>query len=156
MPTSGAYLRSSAGAEAVERADPDSRPRHERLDPLAHLAGGLVGERQGEDLFGRDSRSEQMGDPAGDDPRLARARSGQHQERALDVGHRLALRGRQVSEQVHQMVIPSAITRPSVPDAGAGVALHVGHAYSIAARHTASDATSLLAIFMAPRGDRDD
>ena len=42
-----------------------------------------------------------MSDAAGDHPRLARARAGQDQERAFDVGHGLALRGRQISEQVH-------------------------------------------------------
>ena len=42
-----------------------------------------------------------MGDPAGDDPRLARAGAGQDQERAVDVRHGLALRGGQIGEQVH-------------------------------------------------------
>ena len=39
------------GAEAVEGAHPDARVGNERLDPLAHLAGGLVGEGDGQDLL---------------------------------------------------------------------------------------------------------
>ena len=44
---------------------------------------------------------QQVGDPPGDDPRLARARAGQDQQRPVDVGDGLALGGGQVGEQVH-------------------------------------------------------
>ena len=53
-----------------------------------------------------DPLAEQVGDPPGDHPRLARARPGQDQERAVDVGHGLALGGGQVGEQVHGTIVP--------------------------------------------------
>ena len=52
-------------------------------------------------MLRRDPRAEQVGHPAGDDARLARTRPGQDQQRAVDVGDRLALGGRQIGEQVH-------------------------------------------------------
>jgi hypothetical protein len=90
----------------VERADQDAGTRHQGLDPLAHLAGRLVGESQGQDLVGTDSRVEEMSDASGDDSRLAGARARQDQERAFDVGHGLELCGRQISEQFHRSVNP--------------------------------------------------
>ena len=100
----------------MERADPDPESRHQGLDPLAHLAGGLVGERDGQDCSGAIPECEQVGDPPGDDPRLARAGAGQDQQRALDVGHGLALGGGQISEQVHQWVLPWDIEQGPVAD----------------------------------------
>ena len=43
----------------------------------------------------------QVGDPPGDHPRLARARAGQDEQGAVDVGDGLALGGGQVGEEVH-------------------------------------------------------
>ena len=59
---------------------------------IAHLPRGLVGERDGEDLvrLGR-LGGHQVGDPMGQHPGLARAGSGQDQQRPLIVGHGLAL-----------------------------------------------------------------
>ena len=51
---------------------------------LAHLAGGLVREGDGQDALGRDpAGADQMGDAVGEDARLAASRPGQHQQRAL-------------------------------------------------------------------------
>jgi hypothetical protein len=53
-------------------------------DPLAELAGRLVGERDRQDLPGRDPLDpDQIGDPVGEDPGLAGAGSRQDEERAL-------------------------------------------------------------------------
>ena len=68
--------------------------RHQGLDPLAHLAGRLVGEGHGQDRVGRDPRAEQVGDPPGDHARLARAGPGEDEEGAVDMGDGLALGGR--------------------------------------------------------------
>ena len=76
-------LAQQAGAEAVEGADPDAAARHQRLDALPHLAGGLVGEGDGEDVVGPDALVQQVGDAAGDDARLAAAGPGQDQQRAF-------------------------------------------------------------------------
>ena len=69
------------------------------VDALGHLAGGLVGEGDGQDGVGRDAfLADQPGDAAGDDAGLARAGSGEDQQRAfggLDGG---ALFGIQVGE----------------------------------------------------------
>ena len=61
-------------------------------DPLAHLGGRLVGEGDGQDLrrLGGPG-AHQVGDPAGERARLARAGPGEDQQRPLAVGHGLAL-----------------------------------------------------------------
>ena len=84
------------GAEAVKRTHPDPGIRHQDLDTLAHLAGRLVREGYGQNVLRRDSRLQQVGDPPGDDPRLARPGSGQDQKRSVNVGNRCALGRRQV------------------------------------------------------------
>ena len=54
-----------------------------RLDPLLHLVGGLVGERDGEDLERAHAVvSDQVGDAVREHPGLAGPGSGHHQERA--------------------------------------------------------------------------
>ena len=75
-------------------------PGHERLDALPHLAGGLVGEGDGQDVARPHALLEQVGDAAGDDARLAAAGAGEDQQRALEVRDRLALGVGQVGEQV--------------------------------------------------------
>ena len=69
-------------------------------DPLAHLAGRLVGEGDGQHLArphppGR----QQVGDPVGQDPGLARAGAGDDQQRAALVHDGLALLGVEPLEQ---------------------------------------------------------
>ena len=82
-------------------------------DPLAHLAGGLVGEGHGQDVPGPDALdADEVGDPMGQDAGLAGPGAGQDEERALrrrdragllrvEAGHdlgrerlRIGLRGR--------------------------------------------------------------
>ena len=90
-----------AGADGVEGAQPHAARAQvvgaagqQRLDAGAHLAGGLVGEGDGQDAPGRHPRrAHQPGDAVGDDARLARARSGQDEQRAGGPGHGLALGG---------------------------------------------------------------
>jgi len=68
----------------VERAHPHhlrARP-DERRDAFLHLAGGLVGERDGEDLAGLDMPfGEQVGDPMREHAGLAGARARDDEQR---------------------------------------------------------------------------
>ena len=77
-------LAQDAHARGVERRDPHQpRPRpDEHLDPLLHLGGGLVGEGDREDRprVGLALRDD-PGDPPGQHPRLARAGSGDDEQR---------------------------------------------------------------------------
>ena len=70
-------------AEAMKRADPDPRLWRQGIDALAHLAGGLVGEGQRQNLVSRNSEREQASDSSGDDARLAGAGAGQDQKRTV-------------------------------------------------------------------------
>ena len=76
----------------VEGGDPHgSRPGPDHVGhPLAHLSGGLVGERDGQDFTGVGTTGgQQIGDPAGQHPGLARPGPGHHQQRSpamLDGG----------------------------------------------------------------------
>ena len=82
------------GRQRVERADPEARrvPVEQPADPLLHLARGLVGECHREDPIGRHAVPiDQVRDARGEHARLARARPGQHQDRSVDVLHRLML-----------------------------------------------------------------
>ena len=58
---------------------------------LVHFARGLVGERHTEDVFGREAFPDQVGDAAGDDTGLARARAGEDQNRPVESFHGQAL-----------------------------------------------------------------
>ena len=63
-------------------------------DALLHLARRLVGEGDGEDFGGPGAaEAENVGDAGGEDARLAGARAGQHQHRAVERFDRLALLG---------------------------------------------------------------
>ena len=76
-----------AHARGVERADPHLE-RHrpdQRGHTLAHLAGGLVGERDRQDLHGMHALVDEVGDAMGQHPRLARAGAGDHQQRTAAV-----------------------------------------------------------------------
>ena len=62
-------------------------------DALGHFLRRLVGEGDGGDVRGRDlALLDQVGDLLGDDAGLAAAGAGQHQQRAVEIAHRLALR----------------------------------------------------------------
>ena len=92
-----------AGRERVEGPDPEAgRIAPEELrDPVLHLARRLVGEGDGEDPVGGDSMAlDQAGDAGGEHAGLPRPGPGEHQQRPMDVLHRLALRGIQGSEPI--------------------------------------------------------
>ena len=83
-----------AHAQRVEGTDhqvPRGAGAHQGLGALAHLGGGLVGEGDGRDLLGLQPRLQQLGDLVHDDPRLARAGTGQHEARPVQVVHGLVL-----------------------------------------------------------------
>ncbi len=92
-----------AHARRVERRDPHAlRAVADQLtDALAHLARGLVRERDREDLARpRLFRAQQRGDAAGQHARLARSGTGDDQQRGSAVGDRFALRRVEAREQV--------------------------------------------------------
>ena len=63
-------------------------------EPLAHLAGRLVGERDRQDLAGvGDALLDQVRGALGHHARLAGARAGDHEQRAVGAQHGLALLG---------------------------------------------------------------
>ena len=65
----------------------------EPLEARAHLAGGLVGERHGEDAPRRHARArDEVRDPVRDDARLAAARAREDEQRPLGVRHGRRLR----------------------------------------------------------------
>ena len=83
-----------ARAQRMEGAQPHAlRRRADQIGhPLLHLARGLVGEGDAEDLIGLGPAFVQdLGEARGQDPGLARARTGQHQHRPVDRLHRLTL-----------------------------------------------------------------
>jgi quercetin dioxygenase-like cupin family protein len=90
-------------ARLVEGGDPHPVGQpvpHQPADPLGHLAGGLVGEGDREDLERVDVViTDQVGDPVGEHPGLARPRTGDDEHRSLDGLDRLALRGVEPLEQ---------------------------------------------------------
>ncbi len=72
----------------VERAAPDPAERAvagQLLGAREHLAGGAARERQQQDPLGRDAAIDQVRDPAGERPGLARAGPGDHQQRPAEV-----------------------------------------------------------------------
>ena len=89
-------------ADGVEGAEPGHALDHladEHADALLHLARRLVGEGDGEDLgrVGAAGR-EDMGDAGGQHPRLAGARTRQHQHRAVHGLDGAALLGIEAGE----------------------------------------------------------
>ncbi len=96
-------LPQQAGAERMKGPHPHAAVLGEPLDPLPHLVRGLVGERQRQDLAGRDAVQQQVRDAVRDDPRLAAAGPGQNQQRPIDMRGRFTLRRRQRSQQVRRV-----------------------------------------------------
>ena len=80
------------------RADPHP-VRTAAVDPLAHLARRLVGERDREDAARIGARRHQPRQPIRDDPRLARPGARHHQQRPGRVHHRLELRRVQLARE---------------------------------------------------------
>ncbi len=73
----------------MERGDGEPATDHARPeqvdDALPHLRGGLVGERERQDLPRRDPAGDQVGHPPGDDAGLARTGTGEDEQGALGV-----------------------------------------------------------------------
>ena len=92
-----ALLAQNPQPKLVESADSESfggLGRDQLADPLAHLPGCLVGKRHRGDIASADAAVlDQVGDLAGDHTGLAGAGAGQHQQRAVDIRHRLGLPG---------------------------------------------------------------
>lgn len=89
-----AVLPEQPRAHRVEGADhqPARAARDELGEPLAHLAGRLVGEGDGEDAPGRHvSLPDEVRDPVGDHAGLATPGSGEDHERAIAIEHCLLL-----------------------------------------------------------------
>jgi hypothetical protein len=90
-------------AGGVEREDPDRvcDGAEQPLEPLAHLAGRLVRERDREDLVRLHAAGiEQMRDAIGEHARLPGARAGDDEKRPLGGKDRFSLRRIQVGEVV--------------------------------------------------------
>ena len=81
--------------DGMEGAEPRHALDHladDLADAVLHLARRLVGEGDGEDLAGPGAaEAEDVGDPHGEHAGLAGAGAGQHQHRAVERLHRLAL-----------------------------------------------------------------
>ena len=76
-----------AGANGVESAQPQplDGPPEDCPDSLAHLARGFIGEGHRKDLAREGpARQQNMGEPGGEDARLAGAGARQDQQRAVD------------------------------------------------------------------------
>ena len=72
--------------------DPHARTSADQLfDSFAHLPGSLVGEGHGQDLIGAHALLDQVSDAVCHGRGLAAARARQDQQRAVDMGRRLAL-----------------------------------------------------------------
>ena len=99
-------------ASGVERRHPHrpSPATDQRRNPLLHLAGGLVGERDREHLAGLHLASgEQVGHAVGEDARLARARAGNDQQRAALVLDGVSLGWVQAVEQRRDGVVAALL-----------------------------------------------
>ena len=91
------------------RSDPDGR--QQLLHPPRHLARGLVGERDGEDVPRmHTAHAEEPRDPVGDDARLAAAGAREHEDRPVVRRDGVALRRIQLGEErvavQHQPIVP--------------------------------------------------
>ncbi len=84
-----AVLAHHAHAQGVKGADQHllGAPADQPLGALAHLGGGLVGERDGGDALGLHPGLDQPGDLVRDHPRLAGAGAGQYQAGAVHEVH---------------------------------------------------------------------
>ncbi len=123
----------------MEGADgePPQLAAQQPFDAGAHLAGRLVGEGDGHHAVGLDvALANEVSDALGEHPRLARARAGQDEDRAVNGSHRLPLGRIEVSKDVgHGM----AGMRVSVGDSDAGTAGNVASRESVGGDAMADD-----------------
>ena len=92
-----------AATGGVEGEDPGRArlPAEHPLEPLAHLSRGLVGERDREDLVRPHAvRADQVSDAMREHAGLPGARTGDDEQRAVDVQDGLALGRIEVGEEV--------------------------------------------------------
>ena len=83
---SAAVPTQDANPDRMEGSHPDRAGGQieEMLDPAAHLAGGLIRKRHGQDFSRLGSPLlDQPGNPVRQDPRLAAARASKDQQRAI-------------------------------------------------------------------------
>ena len=110
----------NAHAERVESGDQRLGQRgvaQQPVNALAHLAGGLVGEGDGQNRVGRDAfLLDEPGDAAGDDAGFAGPRPGKNEKRALGSLNGGSLFGIQVGEERLQGEYPGGkLPLSSVP-----------------------------------------
>jgi hypothetical protein len=73
------------GMESTHHEPGGGALANQAFDPVAHLAGGLVGKGDREDLVGQDAAFlDQVGDAMGQDTGLTGARSGDDKNRPID------------------------------------------------------------------------
>ena len=91
-----------AHAGRVEGGDPHrlGDGADELGDATAHLVGGFVGERDGEDRRRRDALVDEVGDAVGEHPRLARSGAGDHQQRPTAMDDSVELVGVEPGKRV--------------------------------------------------------
>ena len=109
-------------AELAERGGMERGGRHARLaerrQPRPHLAGGLVGERDDQDVaWPDDAGGERVADASRDDPRLAAARAGQDAQRPGRDEDGLALGRIEVGEEGVRVAVrhPAIVARTAAP-----------------------------------------
>ncbi|GAB3863819.1 hypothetical protein GCM10027610_111160 [Dactylosporangium cerinum] len=110
-----------AHARRVERRHPHQpgATADEVGDALLHLAGGLVGEGDRDDLTGvHGTGREQIGDPAGQHLGLARAGAGDDEQRGTLVGHGVTLRTVEPVEQRLRIAAAGRLSRGGSGHAG--------------------------------------
>src|SRR6266540_2259285 len=93
------------GSALVELGTWNPRPnacRNELRDPFLHFAGRLVRERDAQHVRRRDPALDQVSDAKSDDARLAGARAGQDEHRAVKGLDGLALLGVECTEIGHR------------------------------------------------------
>ena len=91
-------------AERVKGREPDAFGllADQRFHPLAHLAGGLVGEGHRQHLIRLGMAiADEVGDPIRDDARLTGPGAGEDEQRPVDTEHGLTLFGIELAEEVH-------------------------------------------------------
>ena len=113
-------LAQETGAEGVEGAHDDAvegAPLAQLLDARAHLPGGFVGERDGQDALTRDVMDlHQGGDAVGEDAGLTGPRTSDHQDGTVDGQHGFALLFVQPGEEFVRLGHEGFQRRPLTPN----------------------------------------